>query len=189
MPSEAVIMGNSDTLDARLRFVRIDDELRATLRALKPVIARALPGVLDVFYAHIRQFPEVARLFPDGSIMRHAREMQIKHWDMISDGVFDAAYVESVTRVGAVHHRLGLAPQWYIGGYSFLIAGLTRAIETEVRVGRFGKGGAPAKKAAMLSALTMAPCSTRTSPSRSISTSACAPSRRRSTGWALPSLR
>ena len=28
--------------------------------------------------------------------------------------------VDSVRRIGAAHNRLGLEPQWYIGGYAFI---------------------------------------------------------------------
>lgn len=128
----------ADLLSSRLKFIRMDLATRATLRELRPLIARVLPGILDEFYIHIIAHPEVARLFPDQAMIRHARDMQIKHWDVIAAAEFDDSYVASVTRVGQIHHRLGLNPQWYIGGYTFLTAALLRAVELEGSVGWFG---------------------------------------------------
>ena len=42
-----------------------------------------------------------------------------------------------MTRIGEAHHRLGVAPRWYIGGYSFVLAGLLKAIQNEYPEGLF----------------------------------------------------
>ena len=136
----------------------MDAATRATLRELRPLIARVMPGILDEFYAHAVTYPEVARLFPDQAIMRHAMDMQIKHWDVIAAAAFDASYVASVTRVGQTHHRLGLEPQWYIGGYSFLLSALQQAVELDGGAGWFvwRTPAQRAKKAIQLAAITQA---------------------------------
>ncbi len=143
---------------ARLEFVRIDQGVRATLREMRPIIAAVLPGVLDEFYAHISKYSETARLFSDPAHMRHAKEMQIKHWETIAAADFDDRYVASVTRIGQTHNRLGLEPRWYIGGYSFLITGMQRAIVLGgEKKGWFNRGDeALEKKAKMLAAVTTA---------------------------------
>jgi methyl-accepting chemotaxis protein len=120
-----------DSLAVRLSFLEIDPETRRDLQSLRPLIARHLPAVLDDFYRHVTGYAEVARLFTDPSLMHHAKTMQLRHWDLIAAANFDSAYVESVTRVGETHRRLGLEPRWYIGGYSFLMTRLTRIIESE----------------------------------------------------------
>ncbi len=96
-------------MEIRLKFSAIDHNVKATLRELRPLVARVLPGVLDDFYRHVAKFPDVSRLFSDESVMRHAKEMQIKHWDRITNADFDQAYVESVTRIGQAHNRARLA--------------------------------------------------------------------------------
>jgi methyl-accepting chemotaxis protein len=139
----------------RLSFVQIDDEARDLLRELRPTIARVLPGILDQFYVHLASYPEAMRLFADPSQMRHARDMQIKHWDAITKAEFDEGYVQSVTRVGEVHHRLGLEPRWYIGGYSFILAKLLTAIEMDFATG-LSAAAARSNKAKMLETVTKA---------------------------------
>ncbi len=120
----------SDRISMRERcdFYRIDDLATDAIRQAKPSIMSALPGVLERFYGHIAEFPETARFFRDQAHVDHARQMQVRHWDLITDGRFDGAYLTSVTRVGETHNRLGLEPRWYIGAYGFLLSGLLEAL-------------------------------------------------------------
>lgn len=149
-------MNVSDDLLARLRFVGLDEDLRATLRDMAPLISRELPLVLDRFYDHISNFPEAVALFSNEEHIRHARKMQILHWERIASAAFDDDYVRSVTRIGEAHNRLGLGPRWYIGGYSFLIAGLTHAIERHAHRRWLDSALAREKRAAMLRAIIAA---------------------------------
>ena len=149
-------MTASDTLRVRLQFVGIDQDMRGTLRELRPLIQQNLPGILDEFYATIAAYPETARLFSNQAHMRHAKDAQLKHWDLIASADFDESYVQSVNRIGEAHNKLGLEPRWYIGGYSRLLGGLLRAIQLTADGGLFGKKGMQEKKAKQLCAITTA---------------------------------
>jgi methyl-accepting chemotaxis protein len=149
-------MAKSDSLTRRLAFIRLDERTCASLRRLRPLIARALPVILDDFYAHVAKYPELSKLFAGGSSgMRHAKAMQIEHWDLIAAAAFDESYVRSVTAVGEAHNRLGLEPRWYIGGYSLVLTGLLHAIESETSAGWFGASGRE-DKATLREAITRA---------------------------------
>lgn len=128
-----------DDISERLRFAGIDDEVRALLREIGPIVAAELPGVLDAFYRHIRQFPDVARLFSSDAVVMRAREMQLLHWGLITEAAFDSQYANSVRRIGEVHCRLGLEPHWYIGGYNFIIARLISRIVRPKAAWRIGR--------------------------------------------------
>lgn len=145
-------MTSSDTLAARMAFIGIDDTTRTLLREVRPMAIAALPSILDKFYRTIAKFPDVQRMFPRPEIVTHAKAAQLAHWDMILSARFDADYVRSVTRIGETHHRLGLEPGWYIGGYKQLISGLVAAIETGITA-RFAGKGLFEKKAAIIDAV------------------------------------
>ncbi|TAK48901.1 MAG: globin-coupled sensor protein [Xanthobacteraceae bacterium] len=148
----------SNDLNVRLQFIRMDDESRALLRDMRPLIAAHLPGVLDEFYRTATQHEPTRRLFRDETHMRAAKNAQLRHWDMIAQAAFDSAYFSSATRIGHAHQRVGLEPRWYIGAYSMVLSSLLRIIERTVEVPRFGGAAAAAreKKAGMLAALTKA---------------------------------
>ena len=69
-------MNNEQSIQSRLDFIGIDGTTREALRELQPLIAGALPGILDRFYVHLMKYPEVAKLFPNEAVIRHAKEAQ-----------------------------------------------------------------------------------------------------------------
>jgi len=128
------------TVRARLDYNRIDEAAAAILRENKQFILAELPRVLDEFYEHVSRFQETAAFFRDRSHMMAAKSAQLRHWAMILDGRFDADYEASIRRIGETHHRIGLEPRWYIGGYNGLVSGLIVAIATKVPASSPGKG-------------------------------------------------
>ncbi|WP_349358226.1 globin-coupled sensor protein [Stappia sp.] len=133
-------MTDIDALATRRAFYELDDAALALLREAKPFLLRVMPGILDAFYRHVGRFEETTVFFGSADHMAHAKQMQLQHWDTISDGRFDAAYFASVTRIGEAHNALGLEPMWYIGGYSYLVARLMAAIRAEYAGGVFSRG-------------------------------------------------
>jgi methyl-accepting chemotaxis protein len=151
---EPPMSSSSDIVD-RLKFNLIDGETISALRQGKSFLLAELPPILDRFYDHLGKFPVTAAFFKNRDHMMHAKKMQIQHWSRILDGQFDESYRTSVTKIGAVHNKLGLEPRWYIGGYNALVNGLVDAITKRMPVSRFERG-AGAKKAALQSAIIKA---------------------------------
>lgn len=127
-------MQSKNTLQARLAFNQISSETAALLRRHKAFILQELPGILDSFYDHVSKYAETRAFFGSRDHMNAAKNAQIRHWATIMDGNFDETYEVSIRRIGETHHRIGLDPRWYIGGYNALISGLVRAIADKLAV-------------------------------------------------------
>ena len=139
----------------KLGFLGIDEAQRQALRATRPMLEQALGPALDRFYAHASSNPETARHFRDAQHIEHAKQKQMKHWSVIAEGRFDETYIDGVTRIGKVHAKLGVEPQWYIGGYALVMEELVRSmIETEF--GGFGRTVKARKAAAGIAAVLKA---------------------------------
>lgn len=123
----------------RLAFMNIDGKTSQQLKQFKPHALRALPVILDGFYDHIAGYQEAVKHFGSKEAMAHAKQKQIDHWSIILNGSFDESYVSSVQKIGKVHNKLGLEPQWYIGGYAFITIGLIAEIIKSQKTGLFGK--------------------------------------------------
>lgn len=119
--------------EERLSFQGIDADMRASLRDNKAFIMSILPDALDAFYRHIARFPETSRFFKTADHISHAKAMQIKHWQVITDGRFDDHYFASVTRIGETHNRIGLEPKWYIGAYNYLLITLLERVSSDLK--------------------------------------------------------
>ncbi|MBZ6079254.1 globin-coupled sensor protein [Microvirga puerhi] len=124
-------MQDNTALTERLRFLGIDDSVCQELRSVWQIISPALPGILKRFYAHVTQVPRLAELI--GSQQERLISAQSKHWSRLFSGRFDEEYVNSTRRIGLVHNRIGLEPQWYIGGYAFILNELFQILAAKHR--------------------------------------------------------
>lgn len=125
-------MRQDNALAERLRFNQLTPEVLATLRAHKDFVMAELPPLLAEFYDHVVKFAETKAFFRSKDHMDSAKSAQLRHWSVILDGAFDANYEASIRRIGETHHRIGLEPRWYIGGYNALISGLMSVIAAKL---------------------------------------------------------
>lgn len=124
----------------RLSFLKIDQETRALLQELRPIIERELDGVMKEFYAHIRSYPELAAKFKSGT--DRAASAQRSHWiDYLFSGRFDDAYFQRVSMVGKMHEQIGLEPRWYLAGYCMVLSRLQ-----DILIDRFARNPDKLKK-------------------------------------------
>jgi methyl-accepting chemotaxis protein len=135
-------MNANTTMAARLSFNQIDEDTQRLLREYKSFLVGELPAVLDRFYEHVVKYPETAAFFKNREMMMGAKSAQLRHWQTILDGNFDGVYEASIRRIGETHHRIGLDPRWYIGGYNALITGLMQAIALRMPQGQLALAGA-----------------------------------------------
>ncbi|CAA7623529.1 Methyl-accepting chemotaxis protein [Candidatus Terasakiella magnetica] len=105
----------------RLKFLRIDDSAIRAMQNAGSVIDRALPGIADAFYAHLLEWPQLSAILGGGAKVPHLKNTQQAHWRSLFSGRFDDEYFENAQRIGATHERIGLAPNWYLGGYAFIL--------------------------------------------------------------------
>ena len=139
----------------RLGFHAIDDSVAATLREHRSYISGILAEGIEAFYRHISGFAETKRFFRSPDHMAHAKAAQLKHWERVLDARFDEAYFQSVSKIGETHHRIGLSPTWYIGGYDFLLTTLIARVNKDYSGGLL-KGGREETRLKLLQALSKA---------------------------------
>ena len=113
-------------ISTRLNFTRIDTGLTTTLREIWDVVEPTLPTVLDRFYRHVAATPALQALVQGRT--ERLKLAQAEHWRRLFTSGFDQGYVDSVRTIGLAHSRIGLSPQWYIGGYTFVLQELMTVI-------------------------------------------------------------
>lgn len=145
-------MAHMDEVKDRLAFMEIDQETVAALKAFRPVLEKELPGILDKFYAHLLKWSNLSAMFKTEHSQKQARNAQEAHWLRLFEAKFDADYVQSARRIGLVHSKIGLEPNWYLGAYAFTLNHLY-ALASRVYVSRINPRKAQAKTAALLRAL------------------------------------
>lgn len=132
----------NQNIGRRLEFMQLDKASLSGIRALKGIVDRELPIGLDKFYDQLRKTPEVKRFFSSDDHISRAKGRQEGHWGNISNANFNEEYVAKVQTIGSIHAKIGLEPQWYIGGYAIILDHLINQAVQQV----FPKSGMFAKK-------------------------------------------
>jgi|JI10StandDraft_1071094.scaffolds.fasta_scaffold56213_3 hypothetical protein len=115
----ATVDSVGDERSDRLAYLGITEATSRALREFWPVVAPALPQILDSFFNHVGQVGHLSGLI--GPHRTRLMKAQTAHWEGLFSGRFDQAYFDSVRAVGQAHNRIGLAPRWYIGAYGFVL--------------------------------------------------------------------
>ncbi len=145
----------SAALMERLDFLGIDDATRSALAEFMPILQAEIGNVLSAFYEHLAGNTAMAAMFRTEQVRQHARSAQQAHWLRLFSGRFDDEYYASVRKIGLAHSRIGLAPQWYIGGYAFTASRLY-ALAVHHFTSRMNPKAAQDRAAALLRAINQA---------------------------------
>jgi methyl-accepting chemotaxis protein len=126
-----------NSISDRLDFIGLDPAALDSIATLKPLIDRHMQTALERFYRKIATVPAVSRHFSGEQHVEHAKARQATHWSAIAAGRLDDNYFRSANVVGNVHARIGLEPQWYIGGYGLLLQTLVEGVLRDFLAERF----------------------------------------------------
>ena len=102
-------------------FVGFSPTDEAILRELRPVALQYADEVMDELYARWLQFPELRHFFPDDSVLARVKALQRQYFISLTGGEYGAVYLAYRLRVGAVHKRIGLTPEWFMGAYTIYL--------------------------------------------------------------------
>jgi signal transduction histidine kinase len=111
-----------DDWETRKGFLRLTNEEEVALTALQPLMAQHVDELVGAFYRHLLSFPETRRFLTDELISTRLLEAQKRYLLSLVAGSYDRAYEEGRRRIGQVHARLGLTPEWYFGAYALYLS-------------------------------------------------------------------
>lgn len=100
----------------RIEFYRIGDADRKILIELGKKLEPKLTWIIDQFYAHLETQPIANKIISNaGSSIERLKKTNPAYFDQIFKARFDEEYFESRLRVGQVHARIALRPDWFFG--------------------------------------------------------------------------
>jgi hypothetical protein len=127
----------------------LDDADKKNLVSLAGIFEKHGPGITDKFYANLGQNPTTAALI-EGRV--DALKATHRVWMMeLFSGEYGEAYFERRRRIGEVHVRIGLPPQFVEGVMSFIRGEGEAAIHAEIA----DKGEASAKVKSLMKILDL----------------------------------
>lgn len=82
----------------------------------------------DLFYRHLRSFPELQKFIPDDAAVNKLKVVQSQYFKRLTAGEYGEDYVIDRLRVGYIHQQIGLKPKWYTGAYRKYLSSLLTVV-------------------------------------------------------------
>ena len=115
-------MPNSKVIEQRLRFLKLDNDTVQTLQQVENLFDDSIDALLDRFYDHVMEQPELKSLFPDEESVERARNAQKWHWkEILFTKNFGETQLDQTKKVGQTHLQVRLEPSGYMSAYCFML--------------------------------------------------------------------
>jgi len=101
----------------QIQYVGISTLDLQRLQQERSAFVSVVNEVVDRFYEHVLEQPELVELTKRFSTVDRLKETQKTYWLSLTDGVIDEAYIQNRIQIGKVHSRIGLSVNWYLGTY------------------------------------------------------------------------
>ncbi len=101
----------------QLDYTGISEQDLQLLAEYRPIFAQVVDEVVDRFYDSVGSQPDLVELISRVSNIERLKETQRGYWMSLADGVIDQPFIDNRIRIGAVHSRIGLTTDWYLGTY------------------------------------------------------------------------
>jgi signal transduction histidine kinase len=110
-------LATKEDVEARLRWLQFTEEDEEHVKSCDEIISSHLDQMMDALYSHFLASEETASFFSNPEVLGRAKSAQGKYFRRLTQGNYDTDYVKERWRIGSTHHRIDLAPKWYLGAY------------------------------------------------------------------------
>ena len=141
--------------EVRVPFVTLSDENYRAFPGVLDSINRHGEAALAELYGRIARDQSASQLLPTEAMRNGAAKAQMRHWQALFSGTFDAAASQRSAQIGRRHAQVGLTPHYYIGGYAIVLEevltrALSRGLHRRLSGRRLGRMVATLVKTALL---------------------------------------
>ena len=129
---------DDEEIRRRKAFLEFDASDAAHLHRFHDVLKQHAGEFARTFYDHLHAFEGTRRLLPNAAGLERLKRAQAAYFQGLTAGEYEREYFEHRLRVGFVHQRVGLAPEWYLGAYAKYLSGLLPTIDAHFGQDREG---------------------------------------------------
>ncbi len=115
-------------IEQRLRFLGFAAPEQALLRDMSQRAATLADQFVDELYDHLFRFEATRALLRSEAVVSRLKRSQRRYFDELFHDVRDPDYVARRLHIGVVHHRVNLAPQFFLGTYCRYIAQIAESL-------------------------------------------------------------
>lgn len=108
-------------IENRKAFLQFDDADEARLTSINETAALYANEVIEDFYKHLLSFEEMRAFFADPKTLQRVKKAQRDYFLRLTEGNYDADYIENRLQIGAVHEHISLPVKSYLGMYNYYL--------------------------------------------------------------------
>lgn len=117
-----------DQLEGKLRFLQINQEDLDRLKQLDPLLKQHVESITERHYLMLSEFSHLMNIIEDNTTIERLSDSFRRYLLSLSKGEVSSSYFKEREKIGSVHSKIGLAPEWYTGSYLRLYEFMVPAI-------------------------------------------------------------
>ena len=110
-----------EEIELRKHYLEFEAGDEARLKAVNELARNYAEPVIEAFYRHLTSFDDTKAFFSNPATLERVKRLQVQYFLRLTQGTYDAAYVEERLKIGAVHERIGLDVKYYLGSYNLYL--------------------------------------------------------------------
>ena len=127
-PTESAGKAQAGGLRDRLRFAGLEADAANLVREHRPLVEKHLgEGLRDLFLRY-RTLPDAAPHFESESRVDRLYDLQLSHWNVLTDARFDGLYAERAKLLADTEEGMGLEPRWRMAGHAVVLEHLVTGV-------------------------------------------------------------
>jgi methyl-accepting chemotaxis protein len=104
-------------LNQKLKFLQISQEDLHNLRKIEDVVDRYAEDITARHYNMLSQFSDLSRIIENHSTIERLSKTFVQYVKSIPRVTINIEYIQSRRRIGQIHSRIRLAPEWFAGSF------------------------------------------------------------------------
>jgi len=133
---DSTVAGDAFLRD-KLFFLQISEQDTANVKKLEKLIGQHAATITKRHYELLSRIPDLKSIMDNHSTVDRLSVTFVQYLESIPNIQFDGAYVEARKRIGMIHSRIQLSPDWFVGVFTRVYEELVPAIMQQ-----FGKSEA-----------------------------------------------
>lgn len=118
----------------RKEFLEFTDEDVQRLLDINELAKAYASDLIEDFYKHLLSFEEARPLFRDDpKLIEYVKGKQKEYFLRLTQGDYDAEYVEGRLKIGVIHERISLPTKLYLGMYNWYLRAVAQRLLSAFR--------------------------------------------------------
>jgi len=107
-------------LSVQSKFVGLTEQDIKHIMELRPIIQKNIDRIVTAFYNKLQEIPYLMNIINQHSTIDRLKQTLSQYLLEMVSGTIDEQYISKRIKIGKVHNRIHLFPEWYIGAYTLI---------------------------------------------------------------------